>query len=478
MEQNSFRTLPELVGHLRTQLSNVSAREALEGLQEAVGPDVTIRYEILEDSGVAAADNDNATAQSKSKYANVAGKKLSRILLTSYKRRADLSTELYRQLNGIVLQYPGWKVLAVPASMFNQKPRESELIKNLSDYDVYPIIDGTVVTLYWHDTVNGGPGSWRLSSTNGFDVTDYCWMSGLTYFAAIMKIAERYPQFSLARLNKSCSYTIGFRHHDFHPMRSDPEKLWFIQSCNLDILNNLLVTPLSASQFLDSSASKASTQAQPMLVINSNDNIGIPIQRPILFNTDDGAAIMNLLHQYNENSLDAFMRGSKGDFVNEPHYGYFLRPKTHRGDLCDVMFESKVLHLLRKTMYNFPKKRALGDGELTATTRIEYAILRAYLGITIRYPFITLFPQYESSYKRYDDLFNKIAARIVQIISKRNDKKHADAKIETLAQSFADHIKESGVNVTNSEGINIILSFLRDQRYLELYFNAIVIGKK
>lgn len=476
MDQNSFRTLPELVGYLRNELSNVSAREALEGLQEVVGNEVTIRYEIIDEPGVASAREEISTVP-KSKYANVDGKKLSRILLTSYKRRADLSTELYRQLNGIVLQFPGWKVLAVPGSMFNQKPRESEIVKNLSDYDIYPIIDGTVVTLYWYESGNN-PGSWRLSSTNGFDVTDYCWMSGITYFNAIMKIAERYPQFSLARLNKSCSYTIGFRHHDFHPMRSDPEKLWFIQSCNLIVLNNLLVTPLSASQFLDSSASKTSTQAQPMLIINNNCDIGIPIQRPLLFNTDDGVAIMAMLQQYNDNSLDTFMRGAKGDFINEPHYGYFLRPKAHRLDLYDIMFESKVLNLLRKTMYNFPKKRALGDGELTASTRVEYAILRAYLGINIRYPFITLFPQYESTYKRYDDLFNKIASRIIQIISKRNDKKHTDNRIETLAQSFADHIKSTGVNVTNSEGLNIILSFLRDQRYLELYFNAIVIGKK
>lgn len=472
MEPASFKTLPELVGHLRTKLSNVSPQEALDGLQEAVGPEVTIKYELIVDPNAGPAQ---PTKTKKSKFANVAGKKMSRILLSSSKLRADLSTELYRQLNGIVLHYPSWKVLSVPSPMFNIKPKDTELTANLDDYDIYTVTDGTVVTLYYMDAISnhGAPnqtGSWRLSSANGFDVTDYRWTASITYFEAIMEIAKKYPQFSLARLNKNCSYTIGFRHHSFHPMKADPEKLWFIQSCNLDILNNLLVTTMSTSQFLDGNVP---AKTQPVLVINSTDDIGIPVQRPLIFNATDSKSVMKIMHETNENALSVFVQGTKGDFVNEPHYGFFLRPKTHRADLCDIMYESKILHLIRKTMYNFPKKRLAGEVEFTNTNRIDYAVLRAYLGVNTKYPFITLFPQYEPYYNRYTDMFNKIASRVVQLIKSRTEKPRADNVIDELSVHFADHIKESGVNVSNPEGVNIILSFLQDKRYLELYFGAV-----
>jgi hypothetical protein len=217
--------------------------------------------------------------------------------------------------------------------------------------------------------------------------------------------------------------------------------------------------------------------AKPMLLINVTEDIGLPVQAPLRFpegTTDE--KIFETLRRHNENALVEFSKSLTSDFVGTPHYGYFLRPKTNDPELCDIMFESTLLHLIKNALYNFPKKRNVGESELTPENRLEYAKLRAYLSNTIKYPFITLFPQFQNDYVRFDALFAKVAERISQIITHRGDKKSQDPRVELIAQKFAVNIRESHINVMNSEGMSIILDFLRDRRYLELFFTVLVVG--
>lgn len=488
-----FKNLPELVGYLRTRLVNTGPRETLERLQELLGPNITIRYELVpvnqtKNSGVGV---DKTSANSK--YAHVDGSNISRILLSTRRKLPTQPDELYKQLNGLVLQYSGWKVLSVGSPILNYSPKINETVSNLSSYDIYPIIDGTVVTLYWYEPtvavqscstgVKSQPtGSWRLSSSNGYDVTDMRWLGSRTYMEAIVELAKLHPLFSFERLNRSCSYTIGFRHHDFHPLQCDGPKLWFIQSCNTSLLNSLSVVSIDISKLTGQSMAtmnsliKASS-VKPMLVISTRDDIGLPIQSPLQFPPDMAAeVIMQTLLKHNDNALAEFTKSLSGDFIISPHYGYFLRTHSQRHDLCDIMFESTLLALVKGALYNFPKKRNTGESDLTPDNRMEYAKLRAYLSNTIKYPFITLFPQFQNDYVRYDVLFSKIADRIIQIIRKPQDKKSSDPRIEIIAQKFSAHIKDKQINVLCNEGTAIVLDFLRDRRYLEMYFTILVVG--
>jgi hypothetical protein len=490
-----FKNLPELVGYLRTRLVNTGPRETLERLQELLGPNITIRYELVPLQQTGQTKNTGATGTSKttggSKYGHVEGNTISRILLSTRRKLPTQSDELYKQLNGLVLQYSGWKVLSVGSPILNYSPKINETVQNLSNYDIYPIIDGTVVTLYWYEdtqlvnTSAGGkvqPGSGRLSSSNGYDVTDMRWLGSRTYMEAIVELAKLHPLFSFDRLNRDCSYTIGFRHHDFHPLQCDGPKLWFIQSCNTSMLNSLSVVSIDISKLTGQSMAtmnsliKASA-VKPMLVVSTRDDIGLPIQSPLQFSPDmTSDVIMQTLRKHNDNALTEFTKSLSGDFVISPHYGYFLRPRSQRHDLCDIMFESTLLTLIKSALYNFPKKRNTGESDLTPDNRMEYAKLRAYLSNTIKYPFITLFPQFQNDYARYDALFSKIADRIIQIIRKPQDKKSSDPRIEIIAQKFSAHIKDKQINVLCNEGTAIVLDFLRDKRYLEMYFTILVVG--
>lgn len=464
-----FKNLPELVGYIRSKLTGITPKDALQRLDNIIGGGVIIRYEIIQEG------DKSKTSEPKSKYSHVEGCKLSRVLLSTYKRTANLSEELYRQLNGIVFQYPSWNVLSVPCPILNHRASFSTVSENISEYDIYPVIDGTVVTLYYYD------GNWRLSSSNGYDVTSMRWLSSKTYMDAVQELITYYPAFSFGRLNPSCSYTIGFRHHSFHPMTSDPQKIWFIQSCNTALLNNLSVSNVDISKIIGQSSATVSSilsksNTKPVLIINTKEDIGLPIQAPLEIK-GDAKEIIATLRSHNENALVEFSKSLSGDFLEAPHYGYFLRPKTSRADLCDIILESTLLNLVRKALYNFPKKREFGQSELTPENRIEYAKLRSYLSGSIKYQFLTLFPQFHEDYVRFDTLFKKIAERIIYIIRHPEDKKIIEQRIEVVAQKFASIIKEQKINTSGPEGLSIVLDILNDRRHLEFYFTFLIVGK-
>jgi hypothetical protein len=346
----------------------------------------------------------------------------------------------------------------------------TQIAGTIDDYDVYPIIDGTVVTLYWYGN------SWRLSSSNGYDVTNMRWLSNKTYFDAIVELAADYPAFSFDRLSKSSSYTIGFRHHSFQPLLSDPQKMWFIQSCNTSLLNMLSVVnadiskiPVQTMAGLNNLLSKSTPK--PVLIISSKDDIGLPVQGAL-----ENPTLESLL-DHNANSLVEFSKGLTGDFTVVPHYGYFFRPKSGKTGLGDYMFESTLLHLIRKTLYNFPKKRGLGETELSYENRIHYAILRAYLSHNLKYPFINLFPQYKDEYEKLDGIFRRVAERITQLLRSPNDKKIFDQKTEVVAQKMASSIIKQKLNVAGPEGMSIIIDLLNDRRHLEFYFSFLIAAK-
>jgi hypothetical protein len=511
MEGTEFRNISELVGHLRTKLNNLHPAEALDALQEIVGRDISVKYEIVptpqqptqtppqqqptqtpqqqptqtqqQTQPTQTQQQTQPTQQQQqqpqqppalkhNRFAHVAGQRLSRILLSTNKKYGDLTSELARQLNGMVLQYPGWKVLSVPSPMLNYKFKQSDVVKNLSNYDIFPVVDGTVVTLYWYDVEN----KWKLSTTNGYDVTDFKWLTSKTYFEAFMELAAGYPEFSLARLDTNCCYTIGIRHHDFQPLLADPQRIWFIRSCNVSLLNNITVIRANIAALMSQPANiiQSSKNNVPILVTTTNVDIGLPIQTPIIFPPEASATnIFNSMLDKNEKSVEEFTK--TGDIRPLPHYGYFLRPKVQRVDLCDILIESPVLSMIRKSLYNFPKKRHTGETELTHENRIEYATLRAYLSNKLKYPFIMFYPQYAPLYKKYDSIFNRVAARIVALAKKNpGDKKPVDKIVETIAQRFYDNLKKQGINILNADGLGIAMDTVIDRRYLEMYFTLFI----
>lgn len=461
MQQN-VENLAELVTLLRSNTSAMTTEEAFNYLQDLVGNNIRIRYEVTESTKVDEKSKDKSSGRFSHLNNNV-----QRVLLTSDRLHAEFHRELSRECNGVVLEYPSWKVLSIPSPMFNPKYRINDIIKHLDKYSIYEINDGTTVTLYWYG------GKWCLSSTNGFDVSDYKWMGQFTYKDAIGVVAKQYPEFSFEKLSKDHCYTIGFRHNEFHPLLTDPAKMWLIQVVDLVKIN----------------------AAVPALSTLQNTDIGLPLQTKAVLPNLSYSELMRWMQNRNREALNKYLNSVReGGAICDIHYGYVLRCSTESlgsGSVasanCNIILESELLKQIRYNMYNLPKRKYTEAVLITSENRLEYTILRAFLNCSAKHLFITLFPQYVNYYHKYDAIFTKLSNRIVSALRNKNNRDMVfksykardtlNSKIDKVAAVQINNIEKSGkVNVMDPVGVNIVMDFIMDKKYLDLYYNCLFGG--
>lgn len=441
----AITSLAKLLAHLR-KLGPMRACDALSELRRCVGDDVTITYEVTNEQPIVAPPRPDAPLPT---YAHLVDKSIDRIILSAKRKEADFSSLLYRQLNGLVLSNT-WQVLSIPSMSFHRNVSQQFVIGNLPKYEVYEIRDGTVVTLYYYND------SWRMSSANGYDVGNYTWVSDCTYTTAIDDLAKQYPNFSFAKLNPRVCYTIGFRHTMFHPLINDPQGMWLIQACNLDIANNVVI----------------SQNGETLPIIHRElPDIGLPTQKPLAF-TISPQDIYNRITADNESAKQSYL-SMLASGTARPHYGYFLRCKD--GSLPDIMLPSNLLTTLQNTIYDLPRKRRPHETPITHKNRLDYVCLRAYLSVFTKFEFITMFPQFSQLYENFDTLFNKLTNRVVALSTDGPAPTPlADPKLEALAKKLADHILRTQACVQSPEGVAIVQDFMRDRRFLEVFFTAFI----
>ncbi|NBP78783.1 MAG: hypothetical protein EBU62_14995 [Proteobacteria bacterium] len=139
-----------------------------------------------------------------------------------------------------------------------------------------------MATLYNWAHPQLGP-TWALATSNGYDVLPLRWMGPLTFAEVFLDIVTRmYPDFVAAtgarlritggvaglefdRLDPSHSFVIGFRHHDFHPLRADAERMWLIQASppGATLPGIPLQTPLAPAGLANANAKANATNLVP-----------------------------------------------------------------------------------------------------------------------------------------------------------------------------------------------------------------------
>lgn len=343
--------------------------------------------------------------------------KYNRVLLTTKRNCFDSTWELHSQCNGIVLQYPNWNVLSVPPRMFVPKRSIKYAIDNIEKYDIYPVLDGTIATFYYLD-------KWRMSTTNGFDVSNYKWMGPSTYIQAFNYVVSNYyPHFSFDKLDINKCYSIGFRFKDFHPFKYDSCYAWSISSCDLQSMN-----------------------------ITYNEDINISLMTDYMTKLST-VPIRTLLNE-NEYAYGVFYNKIKNNVTdNLPHYGYALRAKSEYNHCtADILLESTLFSVIRKLMYNVPKNNK--DDFINENNRAHYMALRAYLSAD-KEIFSDLFDA--SIFKFFD---TKISKLIANITNKSTDDPLACTMRNKLCKDIC---------ISTITGINVIKDFLIDVKYLNIY---------
>jgi hypothetical protein len=320
-----------------------------------------------------------------------------RLLVRCRKRRnlaPHLKSTLFYECNGLVLDTNTWKALAIPPRYFNInfKPKivDSFLAKNL--YDLIRVDDGTVVTLY---AAPSEPTLWALASSNGYDVSSLLWMGPMTFAEVFYDLVERlYPQFitetnmrliraerttqlSFATLDPAWCYTVGFRHHNFHPLKKDPECMWQIQCATMD--------------------GQISYEARLPI---------IPKQTII---DSAGPTTIRNLQEMGKNALNEYV----------PHYGFILRSRDPQQtkEHSVVLLESPLLINMRKIVYEHAPRDVQKD--LSPMDRLEYNAMRAFLNQENRSKFLALFPEWTPKFRMYESFISNIVSQMVLILQQK-----------------------------------------------------------
>lgn len=421
--------LSELLTQLIERTVNLPEKEAFGELRNLLGDGIRFRVE--------APKADNAPR---------------RVLLTSIRLHADHNRELSRQCNGVVIEYPSWKVLAVPAPAFNPQSNIAYICDNIHKYRVYDIKDGTTITLYWSAVNN----SWVMSSANSFDAGGYYWMGNATYLTVFNLVAAAYPSFTYDNLDKNYSYTIGFRHPNFHPLLTDEPKMWFIQTCDLSQIN-----------------------APDHRVVLSDivPNIGIPSQTLSAVPNVKGKQLVAWISHRNIGAYQRYLRSIKEGAAADIHYGFVLRSTCGESD---HIIESDLLQFIRSLMYNLPKKQNIGAVVINENNRQDYSALRAFLTPAARYRFINLFPQFVDKYRYFEQHFNALSGKIISILQQQKPQPiQSPSQIDILAAQLAAHIQsQENINVLGADGPGIVMDFILDKNYLDIYYTYLICPPK
>lgn len=390
-------------------------------------------------------------------------RKTLRVILSMNKNNRNTSNvPFYYECNGLVLDSRTWKILAVPPCGFNARPKRDIINRNLSKnmYDIININDGTVLTLYhWTHPTDGN--IWSLASSNGYDVTPLLWMGSMTYAEIVYDLASRlYPDFCkktgltlnevngvkrlcFTNLDTTKCYTIGVRHHNFHPMHSDSEKIWQIQYADL-------------------------TGTVPKIIYGS----GLPVIPEQSYYTQRCTNIEELYELCNA-SLDNFLKT-----MENPNYGFILRSRKPNETTIhsDIIVESKLLVEIRNIMY----RRAPAElhKRLTPTNRLQFNIMRAVLTTNKCEILLKLFPNFKSTIIKYKDFTSTLITNIVNTIRQRemgisNEKRNT--KMKNLVYELILHISkyEKNINAFHTDAESILTDYFIRPEYAFLYLSVI-----
>lgn len=374
----------------------------------------------------------------------------SRLIISVNNKYIDYTKPAHCECNGLVVEYPSWKILSVPPRTLDRRPVMSEVVDYITNGTVYEAADGTTVTLYWYGE------KWCMSSANGIDVSHYKWTGPSTYFEAICSAAEQYG-FDFDQLDKSKCHTIGFRFEDYHPLSTDPCKIWFVQSVDLAAVNEAGV-----------------------IGAEYDNSHGLPVQ-PTLKTQLSGKQLSAWMLEKNSAALINYCNNPCAE---EVHYGFVIRTDTR-----DILLESTLMHFIRCYVYNMPKVYR-GRIKVAPESRIEYILLRVYLLNTPKRQFTQIFGQFADRFAVYDEIFGQLSNCVVQLLRNRcqgiatpspqfKNKKLTEftPKISALAAVLAEYIRNSAqINVMDAHGPGIVHDFIMTNKNLDMYFTYLFSG--
>lgn len=375
-----------------------------------------------------------------------------RVILYSDKFKSDFKNPISKECNGLVLYYnnknnPMWKILVKPIECFNMNKlsvtKIDQYYKN-NAYKVYKAVDGTVLNLYFYKE------KWRISSCKGYDVSNIIFVDGLTYMEVVDLISKKYPNFSFEKMNIRRSYTICIRYRQYHIFNETMDSTKIEDNTYMILL-----------QSVDTSQEK--------LPVYYDEDIGIPLQKPILTKEKSVLSLINNLKQ-NFQKIEKNIQNEKKLLI-EPLYGYILRSKTVDIEYRNIFLESELMKYIRLALYNNVN-----------SSDNDYLYMKLETGLNRKKfsKYMIIFRQYTTFYKTLHFLLSVVIPKIIKnnkntIVEIPEKYKKYIYDIDKFYILIAALVKSMNNNniIVNSENINIkniIYDYIHDTRFIQLFY--------
>jgi hypothetical protein len=334
---------------------------------------------------------------------NDMGEKLFKRALLTSDRYTDQDSSFYNICNGLVLGHEDnkWRVLAIPPRTLNHEFNKKVIEKNLDLYDIYKTYNGTIITLYYYDN------KWCISTSNGFDVSELCWMGPKSYMDILLELMELYPDFNLELLQPHFSYTIGFSHPQFHLL--EDKKLWLVHVKSLNSYETIEMDIGLPVQELVFSGGKMVNN----VVDDSLDKVANDLLDKVANKSSDGS-LGEIVNNSSGNFSDKVANSSLDEIINThiPNcYGLILRSKdiSQTKKYSDIIIKSDFMRLMEKHVYNV-------NINIKDESRLDLIIVYNILDrIKRRKKFKELFPQFLDKIKEYEKFFDKLVNQVIYI---------------------------------------------------------------
>jgi hypothetical protein len=425
----------------------------------------------LLDSAFDPRDKETASEESSARHPG----EITRVILSCDRHNNTKANALLcAECNGVVIDARTWMPLAISPRAFNPRHNTRTINEFLSKgmFDIIPIPDGTVVTLYPWDLTTGTPdsgsrkGYWALASSNGYDVSTLKWMGDQAYAEVFFRVAQQYPDFIsqaemvlmkdeavlyCGNLDRSKCYSVGFRHHNFHPMKWDPMRIWQIQHTTIT--------------------------GDDMHTVYSDDGGGLPGVP-----WQDTVTIVTTLEGLQgrcASSIDDAKKIAATPAANlAPNYGFILRSKDPQvtGEHSDFLVESPLLKKIRRILYQRPSRTVRDD--LNHEIRLEYNIVRTFLTATEREDCIALFPDWKAKFDAYEEFVNNVVHNIIHMhrqsaMGSASREPVPKSPTTVVAKALLNHIvRHEAIGAFHRDTTDIIRDYVTTPEYALLYLRA------
>ncbi len=144
-----------------------------------------------------------------------------------------IKSNIPSEFNGVIWDKNDWSVMVMPPKSPIKISIEDLSSKKMisKNYGIYPLIDGTMITLYYSSI-------WRLATCGGFDVRElerfgntFAYYFHDVLMRCNLKFIEEYAfvcadNVISCNLEKTKSYTFVFTNHKIHPYLKNPENVY------------------------------------------------------------------------------------------------------------------------------------------------------------------------------------------------------------------------------------------------------------